>query len=278
MRASNNDGIWNEEGLSIRIALESPFWQMWWFRLVAALAFSGVLLLTFHLRTRNLRKAKTAQENFSRKLIEVQEQERKRIASELHDSLGQDLLILNNGIRQCAQALPRRSKTVKELRQLSKIALHSIEEVREVASNLHPHQLDGLGLSKALTSMLAHFARTAPFTIDAEIEDVDGLLSKEQEINIYRIVQEAMNNIMKHAAASTARVWLTLGASRIRVGIEDDGSGFVMGGRRDPLAPLVGFGLTNLRERVRIIGGKLQIESAPGRGTKIHITIPIQEA
>ncbi len=148
VKGSNNDGVWNEEGVAVRIKINPPFWATWWFRVLSALAVIEIIGAMYERRIAGLRKAKAGQEEFSRRLIATQEAERKRIASELHDGLGQDLLIIKNELQQFTNSFLGQDQSPNGLSELSDLAQEAINEVREISSNLHPHQLDRLGLKK----------------------------------------------------------------------------------------------------------------------------------
>ena len=224
-------------------------------------------------RILRLQQEQAAQHEFSRRLIESQEQERKRIAAELHDSLEQNLLVIKN---RAVLALGQgdSSPPLKEsLEQISSVSSSSIEEVRTIARNLRPHQLDRLGLARALTAMLRETAESSGLCVTSEIAEVKGLLTKEAEINLYRIVQESLNNIIKHAGATEAAVTLQLEANRLRLRIRDNGRGF---DARTALSGTEGsgFGLAGMAERARLLGGQLKLTSEPGRGTEVEAQIP----
>ncbi len=275
VKGTNNDGIWNENGASIKIEIIPPFWQTWWFRALFSGSILGMLAWVYHRRVSSLKQAKLAQEVFSQQLIETQESERKRIASELHDSIGQDLLILSNGLQQCLGQVSGDSESTADIKALADVARQSIHEVREIASNLHPHQLDRLGLTKAIESMVNRVRKSTELQIDTKIASVDALLVKKHEIDFYRIIQEVLNNIIKHAHATHVEVNVSkTSAKEIVLKIEDDGCGFQMAATLNSVQTS-GFGLKNIAERVKILQGDLAIESHPGHGTLINIRIPV---
>jgi signal transduction histidine kinase len=272
---SNNDGLWNESGVSVNIRIRPPFWLTWWFRIVFVTACGMILFYSYHRRVSSLKKDKLAQEAYSRQLIEIQEQERKRIASELHDSIGQDLLIITNGIQHSLGMLPDDSKVTDELNQLSEVALSSIDEVREISSNLHPHQLDRLGLKMAIKAMVDKIANASGLKISVDVDPVDDLFDKNQDINVYRIIQEALNNIVKHARAKNVQISVTKLAKMVMLRIKDDGIGFDTNARINRAS---GFGLTSMAERTKILHGTIEFISTAGDGAEIRIEIPVDES
>ena len=269
VKGSNSDGIWNEAGTSIRIIISPPFWKTWWFRIGLSILAAGIILMAHLYRVRHLKISQQNQIEFSNKLIESQEAERKRIAAELHDSLGQNLLIANNELQQLLQD---RNNLEKNLDGLGSIIKESINEVREISHNLHPHLLDRLGITKAIESMINKMSHATDIKFDLKIENIDNLLPKKSEIHYYRIIQEATNNILKHADADLSSVTIKKIANQIHTVIKDNGKGFHTGGQIKE-----GIGLTDMKERTRLMDGSFQISSRPGAGTTIMINIPFSK-
>jgi two-component system sensor histidine kinase ChiS len=285
VKAANSDGVWNEVGASLRVVVVPPFHSTWWFRSLAALGVAALVVLIFRWREAQLRKEHatqeafsrqllTAQEAFSRRLIDSQEQERQRIAAELHDGLGQNLLVIKNYALMALNTGDGKNPAREHLNEISDAATLSIEEVRQIAHNLRPYQLERLGLTNTLQSMLRQIANASDIGFTSEVDPVDGLLSKEAEISLYRIVQEAINNILKHSGATEASVRINRAGDEIQVTIADDGRGFRLEPAGHAELQKRGFGLAGSAERVRMLGGTQTIQTAPGRGTTIHITIP----
>ena len=275
--AANSDGVWNTEGAQLSITVLPAFYQTWWFRLLAVLAVAGGVGLFFKRRLDLAHQARRAQEEFSRRLIDSQEAERKRIAAELHDSLGQNLLVIKNyalmGLNTASGDNPMR----EHLNEISDAAAMSIEEVRQIAHNLRPYQLERLGLTNTLQFMLRQIANASDIGFEWEVDDVEGWLSKDDEISFYRIVQEALNNILKHSRASEAHIRIRRVDTEIQATIADNGRGFTVEATGQAELQKRGFGLTGSAERVRMLGGKQTIDSAPGQGTTIQITIPTNQ-
>jgi signal transduction histidine kinase/ligand-binding sensor domain-containing protein len=271
--AANSDGIWNSKGAQLEIVVLPAFYQTWWFRLLAFLALMGGAGLVFRHRLDQAHRARRAQEEFSRRLIDSQEQERKRIAAELHDSLGQNLLVIKNYALMGLNAANGTNPTREHLNEISDSATLAIEEVRQIAHNLRPYQLERLGLTNTLQAMLRQIANASDIGFTWEVDPIDGLLSKEEEISLYRIVQEAVNNILKHSGAKDASIRIKLVVGEIQLTIVDDGRGFRLEPAGQAEMQKRGFGLTGSAERVRMLGGKQTIQTAPGKGTTIYITI-----
>lgn len=223
-------------------------------------------------RTRELEesfeRSAATQEQFSKKLVESQEEERKRIAAELHDGLGQDLLAIRNGIKRYLGGLPEKNESARELDEVAAFAVQSMNEVREIAFNLHPHQLHQLGLKAALEAMINKTAQTSGIKIATFLPELNGLLPKEMEIHIYRIIQEGLNNVVKHSGASKAGVSMKKKKNSLAIRIRDNGKGFEVQQKGSG-----GVGLRGLSERVKLLGGALVMDSSPGNGATLKINI-----
>ena len=275
--ACNNDNVWNENGASLALLIVPHFWQTSWFQALAAACTAALAFGLLKLRLRQLEHRRVLQETFARRLIESQENERKRMASELHDSLGQSLLLVKNYAVMAQRETATPEKMREQLREISTTASASIDEVRSIARALRPYQLDRFGLTKTLEDATDMLAKSASLEIKTEIENVDRLFSPEAQISIYRVVQEWLNNVMKHSKASSARLVVRKENGLVRMRMEDDGVGFDYSAVINRSGGETGFGLANLRERVRLLGGSLKIESAPGKGTRLSVDVPYEE-
>jgi signal transduction histidine kinase/ligand-binding sensor domain-containing protein len=270
VKGTNGDGVWSPKEASLVVTVIAPPWQRWWFVLGVALLAASMVYGAYRLRVEGFRKAQAAQEAFSRLLIESQEQERKRLAAELHDSLGQNLIVIRN---QALMALAKPGDgemAARKLEEISSAASEAIDEVREIARSLRPPQLERLGLTNALHSLVKRTEAASSIGFTTQIDPIDGLLSNEGEISLYRVVQEAVNNILKHSQASQASVLVERSDGSIAVRIDDNGQGF------DPRAQdKRGFGLTGIAERARILNARHSLHSAPGQGTVIRLEIEL---
>ena len=269
--AANCDGIWNNDGASLGLIVRPPFWRTWWFLTLTILFVAGTAILVNERRLVRLRRAHAVQESFSRQLIESQEQDRKRVAAELHDSLGQSLAIIKSRAALSLSQPENHEKAIEQMEEIAAAAVHAIDEVREIAYNLRPYQLDRLGLTKALETMLKKTVDSNVIKLKLEIDNVDGIFEKESEINLYRIVQESVSNILKHADATEARVAIKKDERKIEISIQDNGKGFnpEAASFREPGRG--GFGLFGIAERVRMMSGQHMVDSAPGSGTTVTI-------
>jgi len=275
--AANSDGIWNLEGKQIHVSVLPRFYQRGWFLTACCLAVAGAIYLAWQYRAAQYEQAQAMQQDFSRKLIVSQEQERKRIAGELHDSLGQHLLIIKNWASLALTELNGSKAMEEPLSEIANTAGQAIHEVRGIAYNLRPYQLERLGLTIALRDLVSQVEASSAIHFSAQIDELDGAFPPEVEIGIYRIVQECLNNIVRHAHSSEARVAIVREARLVKLSIDDNGCGFAASETKSVPAGRGGFGLLGIAERVRISGGEFAVQSAPGSGTRISISIKTQE-
>src|SRR5262249_31204600 len=143
---------------------------------------------------------------FSRQILESQEGERRRIAVNLHDGLGQNLLVIMNQAQRAMQPAPNDSSLRQQLDEISTAAAQAIEEIRPITHDLRPYQLDRLGLTQALRALIHRMAENSTTVFASHVDDIDGLFDKESEMHVYRIVQEGINNVIKHSNATEAAV------------------------------------------------------------------------
>ena len=270
--AANSDGVWNNTGASINLVVRAPFWRRWWFLLLCIGSVMAIGTFIVMGRVARLKRRQAEREAFSQRLIESQEAERKRLAGELHDSLGQNLLMVKSFAQIGLNSLAEGKSAREHLTGISEMTSLALDEVHEIARNLRPHQLERLGLTRTIEQMVRHASDSTDIDFITQIDDIDALLSKASEINLYRVVQECVNNVLKHSAA--ANCWLTIKrtATGAQILCKDNGKGF------DPEATSHenGIGLIDIAERVRMLGGRYTRESAPGKGVTIRITISAQ--
>jgi two-component system sensor histidine kinase UhpB len=210
-------------------------------------------------------------------LLNAQEQERKRISMELHDELGQSLTVLKLQIRAIEKCL--RAEDQPELKQecleLLRYLDGVIDNVRRLSRDLSPAILEDLGLMSALKYLLEGVGKHLSIKKAFEMDDLNSLFPVEAQIVIYRIFQECLNNITKHAEAREVSVVVRRDGGAVSFIMQDDGVGFDLSEKMGREASSRGLGLAALNERARMLGGNLQIWSRPGQGTKITCTIPV---
>jgi signal transduction histidine kinase/ligand-binding sensor domain-containing protein len=273
--ASNNDGVWNQAGAQFTFSLRPHFYQTKWFYALSVAGLIGLVVFGYRRRVAHLRQRHAEQRAFSRQLIESQENERKRIAAELHDSLGQSLIIIRNRALLSLNKPDDHERALAQMEEISTAAAQAISEVKEIAYNLRPYQLDRLGLTKALEGMIAGLSETCGVKFKVELDNLDGLLPPDDEISLYRVVQESVSNIVKHSGATEATVAVKHNSHNLHVYIQDNGKGFNPDTTDGTGARQRGFGLIGIAERAHMLGAKHQIRTAPGKGVTVEIKIEL---
>jgi PAS domain S-box-containing protein len=205
----------------------------------------------------------------SRRVVEIQETERRNLAAELHDRLGQDLAAINLSLHIIREQLSAGSRTKVGRQMDSSIALmeRTVEVVRDVAGALRPLVLDDYGLAVTLRSYGEQFAARTGIRVVVAAEQPVPRLQQQAEMALFRVSQEALTNVLKHAKAATARLTLAADAENVFLTIADDGCGFDAPCAMDHRTR--GLGLLIMQERLRAVDGSLRIESQPGAGTRV---------
>ena len=214
-----------------------------------------------------------------RLIRDAQESERHRVARELHDSVNQILSSVKFRLSSVEEKLADRDEAVRrEALKAKEFLEKAIQEVRRISRNLRPSELDDLGLVPALRSLGQEFGERTRMRVDLAAASLPAPLPPEIELNLYRIVQEALNNIEKHSRATLVSISLAREGALLKAVILDDGDGFDPRQPRRPGPKGTGMGLVDMKERAAFVGGQCVFHSTPGRGTEISITIPLPHA
>jgi PAS domain S-box-containing protein len=218
-------------------------------------------------REQSLSKTREGLRKLAARLLGAQEEERRRIAREMHDDWTQRLALLSFDIAKLARQIGDTGQALPLLHAMQEQLVALSEDVHAVSRQLHPAILDDLGLVEALRSECTTFARRERIAIDYRADAVPPGLAKDVALCIYRVVQEALRNLAKHAAVKEAVVSLAVTGPELCVRVADRGAGF------DPAAERShpGLGLSSMHERVRLVGADLAITSAPGQGTMVQV-------
>lgn len=212
----------------------------------------------------------------SAQLMEAEEKERNRISRELHDELGQSLSILKLDIGSIMRKLhPDQAVLREECMRMRDYINNVIENVRRLARDLSPAIVEDLGLQIALRELIDFLSRYYRVKKSIQCDEIDNLFSPEIKIAIYRIFQESLNNIVKHAHATNISIRIEKKDDRVCFSIEDDGIGFDAHQRVMPVRKKRGLGLAAINERVKMLGGSFDVRSAKGKGTRLTYTIPV---
>ncbi|MGH2593708.1 MAG: ATP-binding protein [Anaerolineae bacterium] len=207
------------------------------------------------------------------RIIETQEQERQRLVRQLHDGPAQSLTNLILQAEICERLFdhdPKRARS--ELGNLKGAVTGTFQKVRDFMFDLRPMMLDDLGLAPTLKRYVDSFAEKSGVPIALSVTGNERRFTGYKEVAVFRIAQDLLSNVRQHAHASRAQMLLDLTEDAVRVTVEDNGSGFDV---NETLGAKKGIGLSTLRERVEMMGGQVQIDSAPGRGTKVSLLLPI---
>lgn len=261
-----------------------PLWRDHWIVITGVLFLiitEGFLIvgLVINLRKRRkaeqfLRESKQDVQSLAVRLIKTQEEELSRLSRELHDDLTQRLA----GLAIDAGILEKKLMTVQdgasqELRSLKIKLIDVSEDVHNLSRQLHPSILDDMGLVEAVKSEIAIFAKRTGLALSSELQELPDSIPYDVALCLYRVIQEGLRNIEKHAETSEAHISLNALSDGLRLTIQDHGIGF----DNNALRNQAGLGLSSMKERVRLINGTMSIKVAPGKGMGIEIFIPLRE-
>jgi signal transduction histidine kinase len=260
----NQRVVWRRLGLSLAASLG-----------IAILAILYVTRLEHRLQAQSLRDAETTRDlqRLSAQVLHAQEEERRTIARELHDEVGQVLMAVKVELALAQRRIDAAGIHGGVLEDVHVLADGALQTIRDVSHLLHPAVLDDLGLPAAIDWYLQGFGRRHAIQVALDHQMSTRRLPAEIETHAYRVVQEALTNVAKHANATSCRVALSCAGKELQISIEDDGRGFDAGARDG-----TGLGLIGIRERIAQIGGRLEIASSPRGGTALRARIPVPDA
>ncbi len=248
--------------------------KWYWIATLFIILNLSALAIYLQFGRKQLRIARDAQMQLSGLLINAQEKERSRLASELHDDFSQRLALLALGLENAEEALPDSPRSAKQqLHHLLNSASEIGADIHTVSHRLHSATLENLGLVPGIGALCKEFNDWYGIEIDFSSEDIPKGIRSDVALCLFRIVQEALQNLKKHSGVVKAEVRLRRIGNKIVVSIRDEGKGFDARVNGEP-----GLGLRSMRERARLAGGYLKINSVPGKGTRIEATVPLQLA
>jgi PAS domain S-box-containing protein len=232
--------------------------------------FAGYIGCCFDIDDR--KSAESTNHELARRLMSAQEEERSRIARELHDGIGQELSVVIMQLHKASEAISPQSKPRSAEMEKAIDKLRSIcSEVGSLSHQLHSSELEILGLTAAINNLCREFSEQYPIQIAYECKSIPAKLQGDLSLAVLRIVQESLHNVAKHSGAKSVQVDVSGASEELRVLVHDDGIGFAMSGARGS----AGLGLISMRERIYLVGGEFSIESAPGAGTSVRVRIPL---
>jgi signal transduction histidine kinase/ligand-binding sensor domain-containing protein len=258
VKACNNDGIWNETGAAVRLVLRPHFWQTWWFRTAVPLLLAAVLALIYRLRVERLREL---------------EQLRMDIAANLHDDVGARLTKVAMITELVDQETPATDRAKPQIQAISRTTREVIQAMDEVVWTINPKNDSLENLANYIFQHAQEYFQNTGVRcrLDLPAQLPDRAISTEARHNLFMAVKEALNNVLKHSAASEVRITLGLAEKQLTVTVVDNGRGFV-----PDQAHAVGEGLRNMKDRLEQIGGRLALKSAPGQGTTVRMEVETQ--
>jgi signal transduction histidine kinase len=270
--AANNSGVWNETGASLAISVDPAYYQTKWFPVLCVGVVVGLVWAAHRLRVGILEKHQGEISALNERLMKAQEQERIRIAGELHDGVMQEMLaatmMLGTAKRRSAGDSDAKATIDKVQEKLIKVGT----DIRQLSHDLHPPVLQEQGLPDAVRAYCEQFSASSSIPVSCDADDGVRDLSRGAALALFRIVQEALGNAAKHAHAKRITVRLTRSGDEVSLTVSDDGAGFNPG----QLGTSGGLGLIMMRERATQLNGRFEFESAPGRGTTIRVVIPFR--
>jgi signal transduction histidine kinase/ligand-binding sensor domain-containing protein len=270
--ASNNSGVWNDAGASLAFEIAPAYYQTTWF---LALVAGIVLTLAWAAHRLRLRIVETHEREITalnEKLMVAQEQERIRIAGELHDGVMQEMLAATMMLGSAKRRLGDDSAAHATIDKVQQKLVQAGTEIRQLSHDLHPPALQEAGLPNALRSHCEQFSASCGIPVVCDADDSVEALSRGAALALFRIVQEALGNAVKHSKATRITVGLTRSDGQVTLTVSDNGVGF----DRGLLTSSGGLGLITMRERAGQLNGRFEFESTPGRGTTITVVIPFR--
>jgi signal transduction histidine kinase len=284
IRALNQDALRDQQRdvSNLHSALRRRIW--WTSGLAVALGLAMALIAARHtgrqewrIRQQHVqeRKHKRDLQRLSTELVHTQENERRAIGRDLHDEIGQALLTVKLDLSTIAQGCHVSGPAAQALADARATTDGAIQSVRHLSQLLHPAMLDEFGLAVTLDAHVRMFSRRSGVETELVHDGMDTRVAPELELCVYRVVQEALTNVAKHAHATTCRVFLHRLPHSLLVTVEDDGKGMLPVAWRDDNGERPGIGLVGVRERVTQLGGRLEVDTHAGKGTRLTIELPI---
>lgn len=255
--ADNGDGVWQSVPYEYSFTITVPLWKTWMFWAGILSVFSLSIFLYYYLKNKAEQKRN---EVYTHNLIKAQEEERTRVARELHDSVGQKLMLLTKKTKSTGYP------------EMEILASNTLEELRSISRGLHPATLERLGPTVAIRNLINEIDANTTIFFTHEIDEIDTFLTKEASLHLYRIIQEVLNNMVKHAEAKAATITIEKNTNFIEAIISDNGKGF---DHSEKLKTSNSLGMKTLLERAKILHSKIEIKSQPNKGTTVTLTIPI---
>jgi signal transduction histidine kinase/ligand-binding sensor domain-containing protein len=266
-----SEGVWNEEGASFTFHIASAYYHTTWFAALVLFGSIGVVWSTHRVRLRIVERHRGEISALNEQLMKAQEQERMRLAGELHDGVMQEMLAVTMLVGTARRRIPAESHAKATLDKIEEKMVRVGADIRRLSHDLHPPLLQEAGLPGAVRAYSEEFSTASGIPVSCEVEDSTRDLSRGAALALFRVVQEALGNAAKYAKATAISVRLTRSNTTVSLLVSDNGVGFDRN-----RAASGGLGLIMMRERASQLNGTFDIDSAPGRGTIIRVAIPFR--
>jgi signal transduction histidine kinase len=263
----NRDGVFSKNTATISIHISPPWWQTWWAYTLYVLAAAGIVYGLYRRRINQLQKKQAEQ---IKTMVATQEDERERLSRDLHDDVGTRLSAIKLYISSLGKKLEENQVTEAKAMAANSARLidETMSDVRKMLLNLSPQVLEEFGYTTAVEVLVGKINETRMLDFDLVMFGLKRGLPKHHELVLYRITQELINNVLKHAAASRVSLQVGHRDEKIILMMEDNGKGFDIHAHKN------GYGLKNLEARTQLLKGHMEIDSQPGKGTCVLIEIP----
>jgi signal transduction histidine kinase/ligand-binding sensor domain-containing protein len=270
--AANNSGVWNETGASLDFSIDAAYYQTRWFPTLVMGMLIGVVWAAHRIRVGIVEKHEHEIRALNERLMKAQEQERIRIAGELHDGVMQQMLAVTMMLGTAKRRIGNETEATATIDKVQEKLIQVGTDIRQLSHDLHPPALQVAGLPQAVRVCCEQFAETSGIQVSCDADERVHDLSRGAALALFRIVQEALGNAAKHAHATRITVGLTRSTAHVYLVVTDDGAGF----DPDSLGTSRGLGLVMMRERATQLNGTFEFENAPGGGTMIKVVIPFR--
>jgi len=284
--ASNNSGVWNEQGATLEFSIAPAYYQTNWFRALCGLALLAMFWTVYHLRVNALKRRHTALEQqqallerhqaeiraLNEQMIKAQEAERMRISGELHDGVLQQITSVSLRLAKVRYQVPPDSEATATVNGVQQQLIQIGTDIRHLSHELHPALLQESGLPAALSAYCEEFSKVRGLPVSCAADESVQELSPGAALCLYRIAQEALGNAAKYSEARKVDVRLTRSNGTVCLSVSDDGIGCTP----DVLRRSGGLGVINMRERVLQLKGTFEFDSTPGRGTRVKAEVPFR--
>ena len=270
--ASNSDGVWNSAEATLPFTIAPAWSQMPSVWAAVALVVTAAIWASYRMRLRVIERHRQGIAALNERLMKAQEQERIRIAGELHDGVMQEMLAVTMLLGTAKRKMPDGSDAMITIDKAQQKLVQAGTDLRQLSHDLHPPLLQEAGLPKAVRAYCEQFSAAANLPVTCDADDSAGELSRGAALALFRVVQEALGNAAKHAHATRITVRLSRQDGNVSLVVSDDGVGF----SRARLSGEGGLGLVMMRERATQLGGTFELDTAPGLGTTLRLTIPFR--